>query len=90
MFSNRVTALVDACSLAEVLRRNLMLTLAEAGFFRLRWSRRILDETEEAIRRIVAHKGEDQAVADADLLTRMEGRGLIETADVLRPYRESL
>lgn len=25
-----------------------------------------------------------------DLLTRMESRGLIETADVLRPYRESL
>lgn len=196
MFSNRVTALVDACSLADVLRRNMMLTLAEAGFFRLRWSRRILDETEEAIRRIMVHKGEDQAVANAgrarsamerafedamvedfdafictctglpdqgdahvvaaalktqaavivtenlrhfpsallkplnieplsadvfiadtislapgravaavhkmrlrfkkpeltadDLLTRMEGRGLIETADVLRPYRESL
>ena len=65
MFSNRFTALVDACSRADMLRRNMMLTLAEAGFFRLRWSRQILDETEEAIRRIMAQRGEKEAVAKA-------------------------
>jgi hypothetical protein len=31
------------------LKRNLLLTLAEADFFRLRWSEEILDETERAI-----------------------------------------
>lgn len=61
MFANRYTAIVDACSLASALKRNLLLTLAEAEFFRLRWSGKILDETERAIDRILTHKG----VADA-------------------------
>jgi predicted nucleic acid-binding protein len=47
---------VDACSLAGALTRNLLLTLAEAEFFRLRWSDRILNETESAIRDILAKK----------------------------------
>lgn len=38
MFANRYTALIDACTLADVFRRNLLLTLAEAEFFRVRWS----------------------------------------------------
>jgi len=57
MFANRYTALVDACSLASVMRRNLLLSLAEAEFFRLRWSERILDETQAAINMMVERKG---------------------------------
>ncbi|MCI3132669.1 PIN domain-containing protein [Phenylobacterium aquaticum] len=57
MFANRFTAIVDACSLANALRRNLLLTLAEAEFFRLRWSAPILAETELAIEKILAKKG---------------------------------
>lgn len=57
MFANRFTALVDACSLAGALNRNLLLTLAEAEFFRVRWSATILDETERAIGRILTGKG---------------------------------
>ena len=57
MFANRFTALIDACSLAGTLNRNLLLTLAEAAFFRVRWSGPILDETERAVGRILAHKG---------------------------------
>ena len=57
MFANRYTAFVDACSLAGALKRNLLLTLAEAEFYRLRWSSRILDETEGAISRILTDKG---------------------------------
>jgi hypothetical protein len=49
MFANRFTALADACVLASVLKRNLLLSLAEAEFFRVRWSEKILDETERAI-----------------------------------------
>lgn len=49
MFANGFTALLDANVLAGVLKRNLILTLAAAEFFRLRWSQAILNETERAI-----------------------------------------
>lgn len=61
MFANRFTAFVDACVLAGVLKRNLLLTLAEAEFFRVRWSARSLQETERAIIRILT----DKAIPDA-------------------------
>ncbi|MCW6511959.1 PIN domain-containing protein [Lichenifustis flavocetrariae] len=54
MFAKSFTAFVDACSLASVLPRNLLLSLAEAEFFRVRWSRPVLDETERAIVQIMA------------------------------------
>lgn len=57
MFANRFTAFVDACSLTGALKRNLLLTLAEAEFFRLRWSARVLDETQIAIEKILEKKG---------------------------------
>ena len=65
MFANRFTALVDACVLAGALKRNLLLSLAEAEFFRLRWSKPILDETETAIRRILADRGAEDAAERA-------------------------
>lgn len=65
MFANRFTAVVDACSLAGTLRRNLLLTLAEADFFRLRWSTAILDETERAIEGILSGKGAADAAERA-------------------------
>lgn len=61
MFANRYTAFIDACSLAGALKRNLLLTLAEAEFFRLRWSEPVLAEVEQAITEILEKKG----VADA-------------------------
>lgn len=57
MFANRYTALVDACSLVSVWRRNLLLSLAEAEFFRLRWSQTILDETERALAKLHHQRG---------------------------------
>lgn len=57
MFANRYTAFIDACTLAGTLKRNLLLTLAEAEFFRVRWSRKVMDETEVAIVRILTGKG---------------------------------
>ncbi|SFJ77911.1 PIN domain-containing protein [Bosea sp. OK403] len=62
MFANRFTAFVDACTLAGALKRNLLLTLAEADFFRIRWSRPVLDETQRAIGGILKKKG----VSDAE------------------------
>lgn len=61
MFANRFTAFVDACTLAGALKRNMLLTLAEAEFFRIRWSEPVLTETQQAIEKILANKG----VADA-------------------------
>jgi hypothetical protein len=58
VFANRFTALVDACALAGALKRNLILSLAEAEFFRLRWSSQILDETQRAIVEILTKKGQ--------------------------------
>jgi len=75
VFANRFTALTDACSLASTLRRNLLLTLAEAEFFRLRWSAEILDETERAILRILQDKG----AADAQTQAR-RNRQVMEAA----------
>lgn len=57
MFANRFTAFIDACTLTGVLKRNLLLSLAEAEFFRVRWSLPVLEETEKAIQRIAEHKG---------------------------------
>jgi predicted nucleic acid-binding protein len=57
LFANRYTAFIDACTLASALRRNLLLTLAEAEFFRVRWSVQVLDETQRAIEKILADKG---------------------------------
>ena len=51
-YADRFTALIDANVLACAMRRNLILSLAEAGFFRPRWSDRIMDETAGAIAKI--------------------------------------
>lgn len=75
MFANRYTAFIDACTLAGTLKRNLLLTLAEAEFFRVRWSERVLDETEAAIAKILGGKG----VADASERAA-RARWWIETA----------
>ena len=63
MFANRYTAFIDACTLASALRRNLLLTLAEAEFFRVRWSAQVLAETERAIETILTGKDYDSADA---------------------------
>ncbi len=75
MFANRFTAFIDACSLAGALRRNLLLTLAEAEFYRLRWSAQVLAETEAAIEKMLLAKGA------ADAGTRAaKARRAMETA----------
>lgn len=62
MFANRFTAFVDACTLAGALKRNMLLSLAEADFFRIRWSTPVLAETQRAIAGMLKKKG----VADAE------------------------
>ena len=75
MFANRFTAFVDACTLASALKRNLLLTLAEAEFFRVRWSEPVLAETQTAIQNFFENKGEEDAAARA-----VRARTSMETA----------
>lgn len=64
---------MDACTLAGALKRNLLLSLAEAEFFRVRWSTPVLDETEKAIHRILDKKGcADAAIRAARARQSME------------------
>jgi hypothetical protein len=65
LFANCFTAFVDACALAGALKRNLLLTLAEAEFFRVRWSEPVLVETQRAIEDILARKGVTDAAERA-------------------------
>jgi hypothetical protein len=44
-YADRFAALIDANVLACAMHRNIILSLAEAGFFRPRWRDKILDET---------------------------------------------
>jgi hypothetical protein len=72
VFANRFTAFMDACTLAGVLRRNLLLSLAEAEFFRVRWSRPVLDETERAIVKMLTGR----QIADADRQAKRATAGM--------------
>jgi predicted nucleic acid-binding protein len=75
VFANRYTAFLDACALAGALERNLLLTLAEAEFFRVRWSRNVMDETQAAIEAIVSKKGDPDPAGVA-----IRARGAMEQA----------
>lgn len=59
MFANRFTAVVDACVLAAAAPRDLLLSLAQAELYRLRWSSEIMSETEAAIAKILQRKGHE-------------------------------
>jgi predicted nucleic acid-binding protein len=73
VFANRFTALIDACTLADTLRRNLLLTLAEEEFFRVRWSQPILDETRAAVHKMLLSKAAiDAEVKSARAILHME------------------
>ena len=65
MLTYRFTALVDACSLANVLGRNTLLSLAQTGLFGVRWSRAILDETERALVGMFEKRGDSEEDAQA-------------------------
>lgn len=57
MFANRYTALVDANVLVSAPKRDLILTLAQAEMYRFRWTRRILQETENALADMFQKRG---------------------------------
>ena len=70
-------ALLDACVLVGPLKRNLLLSFAEAGLFAARWSPQVMDEAERAISKWIAGRGFADA---ADRAART--RGAMERAFV--------
>jgi hypothetical protein len=89
MFANRYTALIDACVLVSAPRRDLLLTLAEAEFFRVRWSRNIISETQSALRNILAERGyEDPDNRAARAVAAMQAafpEALVDDQEGLQP-----
>ena len=73
MFANRFTVVTDACVLVPPLVRNLLLSLAEAHLYRVRWSARILDEFERGfIRDMLRHRQGDLSAAARKARDTME------------------
>lgn len=66
MRADRFTAVIDANVLVPALGRNILLSLAEEGFFRPRWTRTILNEVETAIAEILQARGANDAAAAAN------------------------
>jgi hypothetical protein len=71
VLANRFTALIDACALFGALKRNLLLSLAEADLYRVRWTAQILDEVERSIAELLVGKG-DQGAAEKARRSRQE------------------
>ena len=65
MFANRFVVVVDACSLFGALSRDTLLSLAEADLFRIRWTEKIVDETEKALDRSFSKRGDTSAASNA-------------------------
>lgn len=57
VFANRYTVFIDACSLAGALKRDTLLSLADADFFRVQWSSEVMAETREAIAEHLTKRG---------------------------------
>ncbi|MEO3435336.1 PIN domain-containing protein [Inquilinus sp. CAU 1745] len=92
MRANRYTATIDACVLAGALPRNMVLSLAEAGFFRPRWSAEILAEAERAICSILRQRGiaDPEAIANrhCDAIKRAFPEAMTERYEYLIPECE--
>jgi predicted nucleic acid-binding protein len=91
MFANRFTALIDACTLVDAARRDILLHLAEAELFRPRWSERILEETRRAYEGILTARGLSRADADArserlfrNIETAFPGHSVTDYQDIER------
>ncbi|MGF9566873.1 PIN domain-containing protein [Neorhizobium sp. BT27B] len=80
-YADRFTVLIDANCLAGALRRNMILSLAEAGFYRVRWSARIMDETARAIDTITGGKADSSKQIDA--MTRAFPEATVEDFEEL-------
>ncbi len=82
MFANRFTAVIDACVLCSPLKRFLILSLAEAELFQIRWSDEIMNETEKTITIILSKKEHNDAVERAAQARNIMNRAFAEATVV--------
>jgi hypothetical protein len=87
---DRFTALLDACALVPVLQRNVLLSLAAAGFYRARWSARILDEFAAALPRANPAVTAEGAAAQRGRIEAAFEEGLVEGYELLALRIEDL
>lgn len=96
MFANRFTAVLDACVLTSAAKRDLVLSLAEAEFFRPRWTQEIIDETRGAIPRLLVNRGlekkaaEEKAAAACDAMCLAFPEAIVDGYEQLTPAIEGL
>lgn len=87
--ADRFTALADACVLASAIKRNMLLSFAQAEFYRIRWSYKIMDETERTIAKLLERKGNSEPQKNAKLQrTRMCDafeESSVEAFEILEP-----
>jgi predicted nucleic acid-binding protein len=77
------TALIDTNVLVGALTRNLLLTLAEAGLFRARWSATTLNEFERAFVKLYGEAERDTAVIQRQRMEAAFPEARIEVRDHL-------
>lgn len=64
-FLNRFAVVLDASVLVPALKRDVLLSLAEAGLFRAVWSEKILSECERALREMFIGRGDSDPAGRA-------------------------
>lgn len=81
---DRFTAFADANVLVPVLWRNLLLSFAASGAYRLRFSREVLDETRRALERVAGLNAGEAAEQVRRIAAGVPG-GLVEDYAALAP-----
>ncbi len=81
-------AVIDACVLAGLFKRNLLLSFAEVGLFRPIWSEKILAETLHASRRIQA--GASNVLPREEIEQQFQRMELMHPDACITPPQEDL
>jgi len=83
-----VIAVLDACVLAGLFKRNLLLSFAEAGLLRPIWSEKILAESAYAMRRI--HAGSSNVLAHEEIVKQFQHMQVIHLDACIAPLHDDL
>ncbi len=92
--ADRFTVLVDANILASALKRNILLSFAREEFFRVRWSNKIMAETERTIEKLLRRRKNPEPQKNAarqckNMCTAFE-EASVEGFEVLEQTLESI
>ncbi|NOE36069.1 PIN domain-containing protein [Ruegeria sp. HKCCD7318] len=92
--ADRFTALADACVLSSALKRNILLSFAQPEFYRVRWSNKIMDETERTIVKLLQRKEiaepDKGAKRQRSNMCRAFEEAMVEDFEVLEPSLDGI